>query len=59
MNTYDVYSPLAGQKLRDAIRVKSPDSFTARRDFAAMHPGMEVSDVVSVRVWTTEEKEPV
>jgi hypothetical protein len=55
MNTYDVWSPLAGQKLADAIRVKSPDSFTARRDFAAMHPGMEVTDVAARRVWLTED----
>jgi hypothetical protein len=57
MNTYDVWSPLAGQKPADAIRVVSPDSFTARRDFAAMHPGMEVTDVAARRVWLTEDCE--
>jgi hypothetical protein len=66
MNSYDVWCPLIGKAKRNAfgvltqdgnpvLRVKSPDSFTARRDFAAMHAGMETSDVAASRVWDTEE----
>lgn len=52
MNTYDVWTPLARDVPR--LRVQSPDSFTARKDFAAMHPGMEVTDVCASRVFVPQ-----
>lgn len=52
MHTYEVWVPLC-PALR--LRVKSSDSFTARRDFAAMHAGMEVTDVCARRIWDQAE----
>lgn len=48
MNTYDVWCVLAPLT---RTRVVAPDSFTARRDFAALHAGMEVTDVCARRIW--------
>jgi hypothetical protein len=56
MNTYRIYVPLCPGMV--PVLVKSPDSFTARRDFAAQHSGMEVSDVCAVRIWDQAEDCP-